>query len=98
MYVCNAPSQGGNPSYLVVGGLVFVALSREYLQSEYHTDHMDDYESWAEDFRILALSDTVQNGELKYVLQNLLIYIIVAILKINILYYYYYCYECNYPN
>lgn len=48
---------GGNPSYLVVGGLVFVALNREYMQQTFNVEHMDDFEECANAFRILQLAD-----------------------------------------
>eukprot|EP01041_Mallomonas_annulata_P009432 gene9432-19589_t len=51
---------GGNPSYLVVGGLVWVALTREYLEAEFHPEHMHDFERCAEEYRILQLSDAMQ--------------------------------------
>lgn len=31
---------GGVPSYLMVGGLVLLALSKEYLDTEFHTEQM----------------------------------------------------------
>ena len=31
---------GGVPSYLMVGGLVMLSLSKEYLDTEFHTEHM----------------------------------------------------------
>ena len=31
---------GGVPSYLMVGGLVLLSLSKEYLDTEFHTEHM----------------------------------------------------------
>lgn len=49
---------GGSPSYLVIGGLVFIALSQEYLQSELNLEHMSDHVLWGDEFRILALADT----------------------------------------
>jgi len=56
----NGSIVGGTPSYLIVGGLVFVPLSKEYLASEYNPEHMGDFESWAEDYRILALADQMK--------------------------------------
>lgn len=53
---------GGNPSYLLVGGLVLVALSREYLESEFNPEHMHEFEYWADEFRILALADASQTA------------------------------------
>jgi hypothetical protein len=54
---------GGVPSYLMVGGLVLVALSREYLQSEFNVEGMGDLEGWAEEFRIISLVDNKQQKE-----------------------------------
>jgi S1-C subfamily serine protease len=59
----NGSIVGGTPSYLIVGGLVFVPLSKEYLASEYNTEHMGDFESWAEDYRILSLADQMKREE-----------------------------------
>jgi len=53
----NGSIVGGVPSYLMIGGLVMMALSREYLEAEFNTEHMVDFEGWAEEFRILSLSD-----------------------------------------
>ena len=36
----NGSIVGGVPSYLMVGGLVFLSLSKEYLDTEFHTEHM----------------------------------------------------------
>ncbi len=52
---------GGVPSYLVIGGLVLVKLNREYLAAEYNVEHMGEFESWSEDYRILSLSDTAKS-------------------------------------
>jgi len=59
----NGSIVGGTPSFLIVGGLVFVPLSKEYLASEYNTEHMGDFESWAEDYRILSLADQMKREE-----------------------------------
>lgn len=53
---------GGGPSYLTVGGLVLVALSLEYLESEFRPDQMTDFEGWAEEFRILGMADKTRAG------------------------------------
>jgi PDZ domain len=45
---------GGLPSYLVIGGLVFVTLCKEYLQQEFNTEHMRRIEGWSEEFKLLA--------------------------------------------
>jgi len=45
---------GGTPSYLVVGGLVFVTLTKEYVKSTFDTRHMTEVEGWAEEYRILS--------------------------------------------
>ena len=58
---------GGRPSYFVVGGLVFTALTREYLASEgeYKLEHMEPnaLEKWAEELRVLAMMDLFQEGQ-----------------------------------
>ena len=59
----NGSIVGGTPSYLIVGGLVFVPLSKEYLASEYNPEHMTDFDSWACDYRILALSDQMKTQD-----------------------------------
>ena len=51
---------GGVPSYLMVGGLVMLALSKEYIDDEFHLDHMQDVVGWAQEFKILSLADTMQ--------------------------------------
>jgi len=48
---------GGVPSYLMVGGLVLVALSREYLESEYKLDHMQQFDSWTDELKVLSMTD-----------------------------------------
>jgi len=45
------------PSYLMVGGLVLVALTREYLDAEYNIEHMGAFDSWAEELRVLSMTD-----------------------------------------
>lgn len=47
---------GGSPSYLIMGGLVFVSLGLEYLQTEFDPEHMENYEDWGEEFKLLALA------------------------------------------
>ena len=56
---------GGVPHYMMVGGLVFLALSKEYLDTEFNLEHMaqNDFEVWAEEFRLLALTDSNQQLE-----------------------------------
>jgi len=54
---------GGVPSYLIIGGLVMMALSQEYLAVEFETDHMGDFERWTEEFRILSLADAPQQQD-----------------------------------
>jgi hypothetical protein len=51
---------GGVPSYLMVGGLVMLALSKEYIDDEFPLEHMNDVVRWAQEFKILALADTMQ--------------------------------------
>ena len=54
---------GASPSFYMVGGLVFVALNREYLLSEYNLEHVGgDFEAWSEDFRLLALTTESSSG------------------------------------
>lgn len=54
---------GGVPSYMMVGGLVMMALSKEYLEAEFDPQHMGDFEGWAEEFRLLGLTDSSQREE-----------------------------------
>jgi len=51
---------GGVPSYLMVGGLVLLAMSKEYIDDEFHLDRMGDVVGWAQELGILALADTMQ--------------------------------------
>lgn len=51
---------GGVPSYLIIGGLVMMALSQEYLAAEFEVEHMRDFESWTEEYRLLSLADAPQ--------------------------------------
>lgn len=53
---------GGVPSYLVAGGLVFIAVTQEYLRDEFSLEHMADLVVWAEELRLLGLSDNSQSG------------------------------------
>lgn len=53
---------GGVPSYLMVGGLVLVALSREYLESEYKLDHMQQFDSWTDELKVLSMTDNYKEG------------------------------------
>lgn len=53
---------GGVPSYLMVGGLVMVALSREYLESEYKLDHMQQFDSWTDELKVLSMTDNYKEG------------------------------------
>lgn len=48
---------GGSPSYVIIGGLVLTKLTKEYLRQEFNTEHMSDFEAWAEEFRLLAESE-----------------------------------------
>lgn len=54
---------GGSPSYLIIGGLVFVSLGLEYLQTEFNPEHMDNYEEWGEEFKLLALAQEAKKEE-----------------------------------
>lgn len=54
---------GGSPSYLIMGGLVFVSLGLEYLQTEFNPEHMDNYEEWGEEFKLLALAQEAKKEE-----------------------------------
>jgi S1-C subfamily serine protease len=47
--------QGNGPGFLLVGGLVFVRLTREYLQAEFVSE--DASQLRPEDFRVLSLAD-----------------------------------------
>ena len=51
---------GGVPSYMMIGGLVLMALSKEYLQAEFNPENMGDFESWADEFKLLAMADLAQ--------------------------------------
>jgi S1-C subfamily serine protease len=50
---------GRSPSYLMIGGFVFVSLSMEYVEAEYkHSlEYMKDIARYAADFRIMAETD-----------------------------------------
>lgn len=50
----NGSIVGGVPSYLIIGGLVMVSLSREYLEDECQVNHMGAYDHWAEEFGLLS--------------------------------------------
>jgi S1-C subfamily serine protease len=52
---------GGAPSYAIIGGLVFVRATMEYLESVYEPQHMTDFEPWAGDY--LLLSQSAKNQE-----------------------------------
>lgn len=47
---------GRTPSYVIVGGLVFMTLTREYIESEFKLKHMAELDSWREEFALLALA------------------------------------------
>ena len=49
---------GGSPSYLMIGGLVMIALSREYLEVEFNPEHMVNFDDWTEELQILSLTDS----------------------------------------
>lgn len=57
----SSPVLGMPPSYLIVGGLVFIKLTREYMESEFNLKHMTDFELWTEEFKLLALTDDHQS-------------------------------------
>ena len=48
---------GGSSSYLMIGGLVFIALTQEYLEVEFNTEHMTEFERWGDEFKLLSLVD-----------------------------------------
>ena len=53
---------GGVPSYLIVGGLVLLALSKEYINTEFNHDiDMHDVSAYAELFKMLSLADSMEN-------------------------------------
>jgi S1-C subfamily serine protease len=55
---------GAAPSYFVTGGLVFVALNREYLGAEFNLDHVHgEFEGWASDLELLALTVKQSSGK-----------------------------------
>jgi hypothetical protein len=47
-------SLGKPPSYLIIGGLVFLPLTQEYLQSEFDIKHMDHFIDYTEEFSLLS--------------------------------------------
>lgn len=57
----NGSIVGGVPSYLMVGGLVLLSLSKEYIDTEFRTEHMSDVIGWSDEFKILAFADSMQN-------------------------------------
>jgi hypothetical protein len=46
---------GVNPSYLMVGGLVFTVLTKEYIHSEFRAREMNNFEAWANEFELLSM-------------------------------------------
>ena len=54
---------GGSPSYLMVGGLVLIALSREYLQVEFNPEQMIEFDRWSEEYKVLALAESTSPSE-----------------------------------
>ena len=74
--IINAASSspvGGTPSYLLVGGLVFVTLTKEYIKSNFDPRHMTDMENWAEEFRIMSSLNKPKQGELDVMLYALIL-------------------------
>lgn len=53
---------GGIPSYLMIGGLVMVALSREYLETELKVEHMQQFDRWTEELKVLSMTDKYKDG------------------------------------
>ena len=53
---------GGIPSYLMIGGLVMVALSREYLETELKVEHMQQFDRWTEELKVLSMTDKYKEG------------------------------------
>lgn len=51
-------SLGRTPSYLITGGLVFLTLTREYMESEFKVKHMSEFDSWRDEFMLLAQSSS----------------------------------------
>eukprot|EP01042_Synura_sphagnicola_P002483 gene2483-2985_t len=68
------PSRG-NPSYLIVGGLVLLSLSREYLDEEMDPEAMAHLDGWSEQFRVLALVGDTQSvaGEEAVILSQVIV-------------------------
>ena len=56
---------GGSPSYLIIGGLVFISLSREYLDSEFNPDRVTpaNFDLWSDEFQILSKADSTEKKE-----------------------------------
>jgi S1-C subfamily serine protease len=54
---------GGFPSFLMIGGLVMIALSREYLDVEFNPESMTDFDQWSEEYKLLGDADTTRKYE-----------------------------------
>lgn len=59
----NGSILGGVPSYLLIGGLVLVALSREYLEDEFRVDHMGSFDHWSDEYKLLSKVNRYQEEE-----------------------------------
>lgn len=46
---------GANPSYLVIGGLVFTTLTKEYINSEFNSRDMGDFDRWTNEYELLSM-------------------------------------------
>lgn len=53
---------GGKPSYLMIGGLLFVPLTKEYLNSEFKIEDGSEYHLTTNEFQLISLADKSKNG------------------------------------
>lgn len=50
------------PSYVMIGGLVFLKLTREYLETEFDFKSMQDFDAWVNRFQLLAKVKETREG------------------------------------
>ena len=53
---------GVDPSYLVIGGMVFTTLTKEYLDSSYDLREMTNVDDCSNEFQLLSLINSVKKG------------------------------------
>lgn len=61
------------PSFIMVGGLVFIKLTREILDSEFNLKHVENFDDWVNRFKLLSmLKDIRKEGEEIIVISQIL--------------------------